>query len=234
MSIIPNVNQRLFLCLQQETSDLKEMLEKVQSQMSVMKRHLESHKAKIQKAERQGQVQCSPARYSTPQREAMTKIIEKHLWSSPNNITSETPSPFLSSIKEEISRSISSLLMGESPTLHSKSIKKSTSTFKSPFTKIPQMHRNATANHCVQQLLFDDATMREELAEERHATEIPSTDSGYSSLNSSLSQSQDPVTATPKIKDNRRRLLAKQLKHIGKQLHKDGFKNLNMDLLAVL
>ena len=76
--------------------------------------------------------------------------------------------------------------------------------------------------------------MREEHAEEQHTKEIPSTDSGYSSLNSSLSQSQGPVTATPKIKDNRRRLLAKQLKHIGKQLHKDGFKNLYMDLLAVL
>ena len=208
------------------------MLEKVQSQMSVMKRHLESHKAKIQKAEHHGQVQCSPVRYSTPQRKAMTKIIEKHLWSSPNDTTSETPSLFLSSVKEEISRSISSLLMGESPTLHSKSIKKSTSTFKSPFTKIPQMHKSVTANHCVQQLLFDDATMREEHAEEQYVTEIPSTDSGYSSLNSSLSQNQGPVT--PKVKSNRKRLLAKQLKHIGKKIHRDGFKDLNMDLLAVL
>ena len=206
------------------------MLEKVQSQMSVMKRHLDYHKAKNQK------VQYSPIRYSTPQRKVMTEIIENHLWSSPAEITTETHSPFLSSVKEEISRSIASLLMGESPTLHSTPVKKYTSTYVSPFTKIPQMQRNATTNECVQQLLFDDATMREHV-EEQSATEIPSADSGYSSLNSSLSQNQShsaPVAATPKVKVNRRRLLAKQLKHIGKKIHRDGFKNLNMDLLAVL
>ena len=209
------------------------MLMKVQSQLTIVQRHINSNKEshRLSPAE---QSMCTPNGHID---QAISAIIDQHLWSSPDmEVESAQPSPFLSAVKDEIRRSITDLLMGDSPASEY-------AAYQSPMAQIQQMRRGKDLRDCALQLMFDDASLREEQVQEQVcASEIPSsTDSGYSSIESSCTQGhsvsiKEPMTSTPKTKAkySKLRSLAKQLKRIGKQKHKGGMQSLNMDLLAVL
>ena len=210
------------------------MLEKIREQRAILQDHIGAHK------ESQMQKPCSPLGQSTPDqhiRKAITEIIGDHFENSPNE--SATQSPFLSAVKAEITRSITELLLGESPLYQSATSLKNIPTYESPMAEILKMRRRKDLTDCAQQLMFDDATLREEQIQvDLCASEIPSGDSGYSSIDSIDSQghssSSNMTTSTPKTKTSKRRSLAKQIKRIGRKINKNGFKNLNLDLLAVL